>query len=220
MLQQTKLSQRPASSPSRPGAEGTQGSGSHRGLQPRGPAMRQRPECRKPLLTPRFDRRWGQDRGGSCVQEEGGEEYAAYHNPQAEREASFGPGVGVAVVANGTGRIEDAVVRSPLESEEGGSKEVPPSERCGAESNAGVASGGAHRVYVQGAQCRKHKPSWYKNHYYARVRDSNGDWHKLFDTYCGIVGGAALTPGVDVFGAPGRGGMCRVRRLQGSRNDH
>lgn len=127
--------------------------------------------------------------------EEGGEEHAAYrHNPQAEHEASFGPGVGVAVVGNGEGRIEDAVVRSPLESEGGGSKEVPPSERCGAESDAGVASGGAHREYAHGPQCRRHKPSWYKNHYYARVRDSNGDWHKLFDTYCGIVGGAALTP--------------------------
>lgn len=132
------------------------------------------------------------------------EEYVAYqHNSQAEHEASFGPGLGTAVVANGEGHIEDAVVRSPIESgEEGESKQLSPSERCGAESSAVVASGGAHREYVQGPRCKRHPPSWYKNHYYAQVRDSHGHWHKLFDTYCGLVGGAALTPGVDVFGAP------------------
>lgn len=36
----------------------------------------------------------------------------------------------------------------------------------------------------------------------ARIRTANGGWEKVFDTYCGIVGGAALTPGVDVFGIP------------------
>jgi hypothetical protein len=35
-----------------------------------------------------------------------------------------------------------------------------------------------------------------------RVRTKSGHWQKVFDTYCGIVGGAALTPGVDVFGLP------------------
>jgi hypothetical protein len=83
--------------------------------------------------------------------EEGEYENAAYD--QAECEASFGPGVGVAVVANGEGHVEDAIVKSPLESE---SKEVPPSERCGAEDSASVASGGAHREYVHGPQCKKH----------------------------------------------------------------
>jgi hypothetical protein len=34
------------------------------------------------------------------------------------------------------------------------------------------------------------------------VHDGHGNWHTLFDTCCGIVGGAALTPGVDAFGAP------------------
>jgi hypothetical protein len=28
-------------------------------------AARRRSDCQKSLLTPRFDRRWGQDRGGS-----------------------------------------------------------------------------------------------------------------------------------------------------------
>ena len=98
MLQQTKPSQLPASSPSRPrrpGAEGTQGSGSHRGLQPRRPAARRPSDCRKPLLTPRFDRRWGQDRGGSCVQEESEYEYASYHSGTegGKQEAHIDPAV-------------------------------------------------------------------------------------------------------------------------------
>jgi hypothetical protein len=36
-------------------------------------------ECRKSLLTPRFDPLRRQDHGGECVQEEGEYEYASYH---------------------------------------------------------------------------------------------------------------------------------------------
>jgi RHS repeat-associated protein len=102
-------------------------------------------------------------------EEEWGEEYASYHNRELEHEVSFGPGVGVAVADNGEGRIEDAVVRSSLAGgEEGGSKEeVPPSERCGAgtEEPHGreVSSERGQREDVQGPQCRKRAPGWYRN---------------------------------------------------------
>jgi hypothetical protein len=96
MIQQAKHTQRPASSPSRPGAEGTEGSGSHRGLQRSRPTPRRWSECRKSPLTPRFDRLGRRDRGGSCVQEEGsyGYEYASNHQgsesgkPEAHVEAA------------------------------------------------------------------------------------------------------------------------------------
>ncbi len=100
------------------------------------------------------------------LQEEGGEEYASYHGSQAEREASFGPGVAVAVVDNGEGHAEDAVVRRPLErAEEGGSEDVSPSERCGtgAGYEHGVALGSlAHREDIR-QECRKRAPGWYRN---------------------------------------------------------
>jgi RHS repeat-associated protein len=38
--------------------------------------------------------------------------------------------------------------------------------------------------------------------YNVRIRTKKGSWAKAFDTYCGLVGGAFLTPGVDVFGTP------------------
>jgi hypothetical protein len=38
--------------------------------------------------------------------------------------------------------------------------------------------------------------------YNVRLRNAHGSWTTVFETYCGIVGGAVLTPGVDVFGAP------------------
>jgi hypothetical protein len=46
--------------------------------------------------------------------------------------------------------------------------------------------------------CRKRRHSGYN----VRIRATNGSWTKVFETYCGIVAGAALTPGVDIFGAP------------------
>jgi len=137
-------------------------------------------------------------------EEEGGYEYAGFHNRALEREASFGPGVAISVFDNGEGHVEDAIVRSPLESgEEGGSEEeVPPGERCSADGSAGIASGGGRREYAKGPQCKKHPPGWYRNHVNVRIRTTHGSWQTVFDTYCGIVGGAALTPGVDIFGAP------------------
>jgi hypothetical protein len=56
------------------------------------------------------------------------------------------------------------------------------------DTSAGVG-GGAHAYG---------KPQKYK----VRLRTKKGSWTKTFDTYCGIVGGAFFTPGVDVFGAP------------------
>jgi hypothetical protein len=48
-----------------------------------------------------------------------------------------------------------------------------------------------------------------------RIRRKNGSWTKVFDTYCGIVGGAALTPGVDIFGAPAEVGCAGYGVIRG-----
>jgi RHS repeat-associated protein len=135
--------------------------------------------------------------------EEGwGEEYISYEARQNEQEASFGPGVGIAIVDKGQGHLEDAVVTSPSlggETDEGEAR----GELCGTAADGAVSPSVGHREEVHGRQCKKHAPSWYKNHYYnVRIRSSNGSWEKAADTYCGIVGGAALAPGVDVFDAP------------------
>jgi tripartite motif-containing protein 71 len=55
------------------------------------------------------------------------------------------------------------------------------------DTSAGVG-GGAH--------------AYGKQRYKVRLRSKKGSWTKTLDTYCGIVGGAFLTPGVDIFGAP------------------
>ncbi len=55
-------------------------------------------------------------------------------------------------------------------------------------ASAGVG-GGAHAYGKQ----QKYK---------VRLHIEKGSWTKTLDTYCGIVGGAFFTPGVDVFGAP------------------
>jgi hypothetical protein len=127
MLQQTKPSQHPASSPSRPRrprAERTQGSGSHRGLQPRGPAARRRLDCRKPLLTPRFDRLRGQDRGGSCVQEEGEYEWVSDHGGKpGSEEQQIEPAILVQPLNGEAGKGEEAAtLGSAVPFCEGGSK--------------------------------------------------------------------------------------------------
>jgi hypothetical protein len=78
---------RPAASslsrPRGPGAQADGGSGSRRGFHVRGLFARRWSECRKSLLTPRFDRHWRLTRGGECVQEEGEYEYAS-DNHKAE----------------------------------------------------------------------------------------------------------------------------------------
>ena len=48
-----------------------------------------------------------------------------------------------------------------------------------------------------------------------RIRRTNGSWTKALDTYCGIVGGAALTPGVDIFGAPAEVGCAGYGVVRG-----
>jgi len=103
-------------------------------------------------------------------EEEGGYEYASYDNRELEHEVSFGAGVGVAVADNGEGHVEDAVVRRPLEDQEGGDGEqLSPSERCGA--NPEVASGlegnegHEHREMIR-QECRKMPKKWYRNHVY------------------------------------------------------
>jgi hypothetical protein len=101
-------------------------------------------------------------------QEEGGEEYAAYHHGEETH-------------------LEPAILYQPLwEAPSGEAAEGP--EGVMRDTSAGVG-GGAHAFGKQ-------------QKYRVRLRSKKGSWTKTFDTYCGIVGGAALTPGVDVFGAP------------------
>lgn len=71
---------------------------------------------------------------------------------------------------------------------EGGGELAEGAEGIARDTSAGVG-GGAHAYG---------KPQKYK----VRLRTKKGSWTKTFDTYCGIVGGAFFTPGVDVFGAP------------------
>lgn len=147
----------------------------------------------------------GEEEWEEWGEEEGEYEYASYEERTLEREASFGPGVAIAVVDDGEGHLEDAVVIQAEEGNEGDREGYSP--RCGsATQEAGLAdtlSRSEHREYVHGPQCPVMPKSWYKNkRYKVRIRGKHGSWRTVFNTYCGIVGGAALTPGVDVFGAP------------------
>lgn len=82
-------------------------------------------------------------------------------------------------------RLEPAVLYQPLEAGAG--------QGDGDEGARSEVRGGGRPPCKE---CRK------RRRYNVRIRTTNGSWTKVFDTYCGIVGGAFLTPGVDVFGAP------------------
>lgn len=61
----------------------------------------------------------------------------------------------------------------------------------------------AERLFSIGP-CPACGPKLHKKHksYKVRLRSKGGSWSEVVTTYCGIVGGAALAPGVDVFDAP------------------
>jgi len=103
-----------------------------------------------PQYTGENEEEWGNE------EEEGEYEYATYRpNPDAEREASFGPGLAIAVVDNGENRREAAAVRSPLELGDGGRNEaVPPSAESGNSEAQGAAVAVALCVSGQHGSCR------------------------------------------------------------------
>lgn len=50
---------------------------------------------------------------------------------------------------------------------------------------------------------RKLKPPKKAKRYNVKIRSKNkGSWRDVANAYCGIVGGMAVVPGVDVFDAP------------------
>ncbi len=124
------------------------------------------------------------------TEEEGEYEYATYHHgakPESQE-----------------AHLEPALLLQPLTSEEAAAGNESstalgsaiPLCRAGSEGPcARLARGGEGTC----KSCRRRQRSAKVN---VRIRSANGSWTKVFDTYCGIVGGAALTPGVDVFGAP------------------
>ncbi|MGE5700873.1 MAG: hypothetical protein ACM3VU_00505 [Arthrospira platensis] len=57
-----------------------------------------------------------------------------------------------------------------------------------------ICGGGRHKGYLRVKEGTRRDR--------VRIRSRGGSWRTVFNTYCGIVGAAALTPGVDVFGAP------------------
>jgi len=146
---------------------------------------------------------WGEEEEW-YEEEEGEYEYASYkHERQAEREASFGPGMMTAVDYNGEPHAEDAV-RRPFENEENGSEYHAPGERCGSGTegaNARAASsGGGQREDVRAQQCPKRAPGYYKN----RPHHGGGGGHK-YKNVCvaayGAVGGLAGGTGGGLAGA-------------------
>lgn len=108
VAQQTEHRQLAASSPSRPrrpGAGAAGGSGSRRGFQCGARRSRRWSECRKSLQAPGLDVLRRPTRGGECVQEEGGYEYASYkHSAEGSSQESH---------------IEPATLYQPLGGEEG-----------------------------------------------------------------------------------------------------
>jgi hypothetical protein len=179
MVEQTERDRHPASSPSRPGrarAGGAGGSGSRRSVQPRGRAPRRWSECRKSLQTPGFDGRWPLGCGGDCVQEEGEYEYASWqHGAKPE---------------SGEPHIEPAILVQPLNGEAGKGEEAAtlgsaaPLCKAGSEGPCARPARGGEGTCKS---CRKRRHSSYN----VRIRATNGSWTKVFETYCGIVGGAA-----------------------------
>jgi hypothetical protein len=108
MVEQTEHDRHLASSPSRPGrprAGGTERSGSRRSVRAGGARSRRPSECQKSLQAPGFDRRGSWDRGGECVQEEGGYEYASYHHGGEDGEEED--------------QVEEGLLYQPLEAPSG-----------------------------------------------------------------------------------------------------
>lgn len=103
--------------------------------------------------------------------------------------------------------VEAAVLKQSYESSEEGQTEPAPEEKCsgGAGSNSAlsVISGSGRFEYLSAQGCPRQKsyPRGRKWHVKA-IRGTSGGWREFGDATCGIVGGAALVPGVDVFDAP------------------
>jgi hypothetical protein len=141
-------------------------------------------------------------------EEEGEYEYAEYYQgQQVEREASFGPGVALEI-ADSEPRAAAAVFKESDENSGERQIEPGPEEECSGageeESPFNVSSGLGRRENVNAHQCPRQKsyPRGRKWHVQPIRSGPHGSWRKLFDAYCGIVGGAAVVPGVDVFDAP------------------
>lgn len=137
-------------------------------------------------------------------EEEGeyGTEYAAYHQnrEEAERDASFGPGVIVTVAATESG-----------ENSREGRSESAPEVKCDGggegESTLTASPGGSRREYVSANQClaQKSYPQGRKWGHIKAIRGIGGhynSWRDVGDVYCAVATAAALVPGVDILGAP------------------
>jgi RHS repeat-associated protein len=156
---------------------------------------------------------WWEEEWG---EEEGGEEYASYdkggrdneeaRQREAEQEAGFGPGVALEIASTSEPHAGEAVTESGKHQEPDNSEPAPEEHCSGGSGEPGglqISSGPGHREYVHGEQCPANpKSPWYKKHARVRIHTKTGSWTTVFTTYCGIVDGAALVPGVDVFGAP------------------
>ena len=155
MAQQTKHRQLAASSPSRPRRPGAQAagcSGSRRGFHAGGVGARRWSECRKSLLTPRFDPLRRQDHGGECVQEEGEYEYASYqHGAKPESQEAHAEPISLVQPLGETAEGSEG------SGSEGGIGVVP---LCKTDSEGGCAretGGGGPACPPRFAVCRNYK---------------------------------------------------------------
>jgi RHS repeat-associated protein len=121
---------------------------------------------------------WGSEEGWGEEEEyeeegEYGSEYISNHSSPGREEA----------------RTEPGLVEQPLGEED-------------SEGQLLMVKGGPGVGCEVSKRCKRIKAEKQKPKYNVRLRAKNGSWTEFLNTYCGIVGGAALTPGVDVFGAP------------------
>jgi RHS repeat-associated protein len=134
----------------------------------------------------------GEEEWEEWGEEEGGYEYASYdHGAKPEGEEHH---------------IEPVLLVQSL-GEEAGESEAGSTlgsvvSPCRADSKGPCSSNviAGSPCIGSGSRCRPRHSG--RSRVNVRIRTAGGGWHKVFDTYCGIVGGAALTPGVDVFDAP------------------
>jgi hypothetical protein len=77
---------------------------------------------------------------------------------------------------------------------------VPPSERCGTSlegTQTQEVGPGGYREDVR-AECRRLP----KGSYHRGAERHSVNWQRGADVFCGVMGVAALIPGVDLVGAP------------------
>lgn len=126
---------------------------------------------------------WGEEE--EYWEEEG--EYASYHTvgESGNNEAHFEPAILVQPLDGEAGKGEEAATLGSAVPHCKGSERPCASPARGGEGTC--------------KSCRRRRRSTKVN---VLTRTTYGSWQKVFDAYCGIVGGAALTPGVDVFDTP------------------